>query len=145
MLNSLMPWSDTVVCNNLRYLKTSRLHNVISGWFNKNGITWWLKKRTNERKIRWVKMSVWLSEWVSKRMNEVINRGLVECWVIVKKSYLKNLSADSRPTVGRLSADSWPTVGRLSADRRPTGFARNIGYLSADSRSTVGNVSVTCR
>ena len=78
-------------------------------------------------------------------MNEVINRGLVECWVIVKKSYLKNLSADSRPTVGRLSADSWPTVGRLSADRRPTGFARNIGYLSADSRSTVGNVSVTCR
>ena len=67
-------------------------------------------------------------------MNEAINRGLVECWVIVKKSYLKYLSADS-----------WPTVGRLSADRRPTSFARNIGYLSPDSRSTVGNVSVTCR
>ena len=55
-------------------------------------------------------------------------------WVIVKKSSPKNLSADSRPTVGRQLANS-----------RPTGFAWNIGYLSADSRPTVGNVSVTCR
>ena len=54
--------------------------------------------------------------------------------VIVKKSSPKNLSADSRPT-----------VGRLSADRRLTGFARNIGYLLADSGLTVGRLLVMCR
>ena len=64
--------------------------------------------------------------------------------VIVKKSSPKNLSADSRPTVGCLSANSRPTVGRLSADSWPTGFARNIGYLSADSGPTVGRLLVMC-
>ena len=67
--------------------------------------------------------------WFEKK-NQLFSEELVAIiWVIVKKSSPKNLSADSRPTVGQqtancrpTAADSRPTDGRQSADSRPTGF-----------------------
>ena len=93
------------------------------------------------------------SQWVFGMVEQ--GTGWILVLVIVKKSSPKNLSADSRSTVGRLSADSRPTVARLLADSRPfvgrqladsrpTGFTRNIGYLSADSGPTVGRQSADC-
>ena len=59
---------------------------------------------------------------------------LIKCWVIVKKSSPKNLSADCRSSIGRLSAVCWPT-----------GFPQNIDYQSADKRPTVGRQLVMCQ
>ena len=63
-------------------------------------------------------------------------RHITNCRPTDSLCFGENLSAVSRPSLGRQTADSRPTDGRQSADSRPT-----VGRQSANRRPTVGRQS----
>ena len=93
--------------------------------------------------VRLIKSSTLASEFHHLR-NDLCYTVIAE---IVKNSFQKILSANSRPSVGQLSTVCWLTVGQQLVDRRhPVGQQLQfLLWLGPKCWSTVGNMSVTCR